>query len=89
MNALAERILYSKSGFTRVIERMEETGLVPSGISLKRVPPTTPLWGRREWRFVPVDARCALRPLGRGGVDAKSSSLVRFPFVSRSETGDV
>ena len=28
MNALAERILYSKSGFTRVIDRMEETGLV-------------------------------------------------------------
>ena len=28
MNALAERILYSKSGFTRVIDRMEEAGLV-------------------------------------------------------------
>jgi DNA-binding MarR family transcriptional regulator len=28
MNALADRILYSKSGFTRVVDRMEETGLV-------------------------------------------------------------
>ena len=28
MNALADRILYSKSGFTRVIDRMEEAGLV-------------------------------------------------------------
>ena len=28
MNELAERILYSKSGFTRVIDRMEEAGLV-------------------------------------------------------------
>ena len=28
MNALANRILYSKSGFTRVVDRMEEAGLV-------------------------------------------------------------
>jgi DNA-binding MarR family transcriptional regulator len=28
MNELAERILYSKSGFTRVVDRMEEVGLV-------------------------------------------------------------
>lgn len=28
MNTLASRILYSKSGFTRVIDRMEEAGLV-------------------------------------------------------------
>src|ERR1044072_1446464 len=28
MNALADRILYSKSGFTRVIDRMEEAELV-------------------------------------------------------------
>ena len=28
MNALAERILYSKSGLTRVVDRMEEAGLV-------------------------------------------------------------
>jgi len=28
MNALADRILYSKSGFTRVVDRMEEAGLV-------------------------------------------------------------
>ena len=28
MNELAERILYSKSGFTRVVDRMEEQGLV-------------------------------------------------------------
>lgn len=28
MNALAERILYSKSGFTRVVDRMEAAGLV-------------------------------------------------------------
>jgi DNA-binding MarR family transcriptional regulator len=28
MNMLAERILYSKSGFTRVVDRMEEAGLV-------------------------------------------------------------
>ena len=28
MNELAERILYSKSGFTRVVDRMEEMGLI-------------------------------------------------------------
>ena len=28
MNELAERILYSKSGFTRVVDRMEEIGLI-------------------------------------------------------------
>jgi DNA-binding MarR family transcriptional regulator len=28
MNSLADRILYSKSGFTRVVDRMEEAGLV-------------------------------------------------------------
>src|SRR6266581_783703 len=28
MRALADRILYSKSGFTRVVDRMEEAGLV-------------------------------------------------------------
>jgi DNA-binding MarR family transcriptional regulator len=28
MNELAERILYSKSGFTRVVDRMEQEGLV-------------------------------------------------------------
>src|SRR5436190_24395219 len=28
MNQLAERILYSKSGFTRVVDRLEEAGLV-------------------------------------------------------------
>jgi len=28
MNVLAERILYSKSGLTRVVDRMEEAGLV-------------------------------------------------------------
>jgi DNA-binding MarR family transcriptional regulator len=28
MNDLADRILYSKSGFTRVVDRMEEAGLV-------------------------------------------------------------
>jgi DNA-binding MarR family transcriptional regulator len=28
MNALAERILFSKSGFTRLVDRMEEAGLV-------------------------------------------------------------
>jgi DNA-binding MarR family transcriptional regulator len=28
MNELAERILYSKSGFTRVVDRMEEAKLV-------------------------------------------------------------
>ena len=28
MNELADRILYSKSGFTRVVDRMEEVGLI-------------------------------------------------------------
>jgi DNA-binding MarR family transcriptional regulator len=28
MNVLADRILYSKSGFTRVVDRMEEAGLI-------------------------------------------------------------
>jgi DNA-binding MarR family transcriptional regulator len=31
MNELAERILYSKSGFTRVVDRMEAEGLVRRG----------------------------------------------------------
>ena len=31
MNELADRILYSKSGFTRVVDRMEEAGLVRRG----------------------------------------------------------
>ena len=35
MNELAERILYSKSGFTRVVDRMEEAALV------RRVRPQT------------------------------------------------
>ena len=35
MNDLAERILYSKSGFTRVVDRLEEAGLV------RRVRPET------------------------------------------------
>src|SRR3954467_10152734 len=35
MNELAERILYSKSGFTRVVDRMEAAGLV------RRVRPDT------------------------------------------------
>src|SRR3982751_6569407 len=35
MNELAERILYSKSGFTRVVDRLEEAGLV------RRVRPDT------------------------------------------------
>ena len=35
MNELAERILYSKSGFTRVVDRMEAAGLV------RRVRPNT------------------------------------------------
>jgi DNA-binding MarR family transcriptional regulator len=35
MNELADRILYSKSGFTRVVDRMEEAGLI------RRVRPET------------------------------------------------
>jgi DNA-binding MarR family transcriptional regulator len=35
MNELAERILYSKSGFTRIVDRMEEAGFV------RRVHPET------------------------------------------------
>ena len=35
MNELAERILYSKSGFTRVVDRLEEAGFV------RRVRPDT------------------------------------------------
>ena len=35
MNELAEKILYSKSGFTRVVDRLEEAGLV------RRVRPET------------------------------------------------
>src|SRR5439155_25670003 len=31
MNELAERILYSKSGLTRVVDRLEETGFVRRG----------------------------------------------------------
>src|SRR3954451_6728621 len=46
MNALAERILYSKSGFTRVVDRMEEAGLV------RRV---RPQHDRRSILVVPTD----------------------------------
>src|SRR4051812_50116274 len=31
MNELAERILYSKSGLTRVVDRLEEAGPAPKG----------------------------------------------------------
>ena len=47
MNELAERILYSKSGFTRVVDRMEEAGLV------RRVRPTH---DRRSILIVVTDA---------------------------------
>jgi len=46
MKALAERILYSKSGLTRVIDRMEEAGLV------RRVRPEN---DRRSILVVPTD----------------------------------
>src|SRR5213076_3255628 len=46
MNELAERILYSKSGFTRVVDRMEEAGLV------RRVRPEH---DRRSILIVPTD----------------------------------
>ena len=46
MNELAERILYSKSGFTRVVDRMEEAGLV------QRVRPAN---DRRSIRVVLTD----------------------------------
>src|SRR3954451_8932925 len=47
MNDLAERILYSKSGFTRVVDRMEKEGLV------KRVRPEN---DRRSILVVLTDA---------------------------------
>jgi DNA-binding MarR family transcriptional regulator len=47
MTELAERILYSKSGFTRVVDRMEAAGLV------RRVRPET---DRRSVRVVLTDA---------------------------------
>jgi DNA-binding MarR family transcriptional regulator len=47
MNELAERILYSKSGFTRVVDRMEDGGLV------RRVRPEH---DRRSILVVPTDA---------------------------------
>ena len=47
MNELAERILYSKSGFTRVVDRLEEEGLV------RRVRPEN---DRRSILVVPTDA---------------------------------
>jgi DNA-binding MarR family transcriptional regulator len=46
MNELAERILYSKSGFTRVIDRMEEERLVRR---------TRPEHDRRTILVVPTD----------------------------------
>ena len=46
MNLLAERILHSKSGFTRVVDRMEEAGLV------RRVRPEH---DRRTILVVPTD----------------------------------
>jgi DNA-binding MarR family transcriptional regulator len=46
MNELAERILYSKSGFTRVVDRMEDAGLV------RRVRPEN---DRRSIRVVLTD----------------------------------
>ena len=47
MNELADRILYSKSGFTRVIDRMEEAGLVRRVRPPKR-PPLDPRRPHRE-----------------------------------------
>ena len=47
MNELAERILYSKSGFTRVVDRMEAAGLV------RRLRPEN---DRRSVRVVLTDA---------------------------------
>lgn len=47
MNELAERILYSKSGFTHVVDRMEEGGLV------RRV---RPAYDRRSILVVLTDA---------------------------------
>ncbi|MFL5907247.1 MAG: MarR family winged helix-turn-helix transcriptional regulator [Solirubrobacterales bacterium] len=46
MKALAERILYSKSGLTRVVDRMEEEGLV------RRVRPEN---DRRSILILPTD----------------------------------
>ena len=46
MNELAERVLYSKSGFTRVVDRVEEEGLVRR---------TRPEHDRRTILVVPTD----------------------------------
>jgi hypothetical protein len=48
MNALADRILYSKSGFTRVVDRLEE-----ERSSAAFAQSTT---GARSWSFSPKTA---------------------------------
>src|SRR5690349_14639567 len=50
MNLLADRILYSKSGFTRVVDRMAEAGLI------RRVRPES---DRRTILVVPTDTGMA------------------------------
>ena len=57
MNALADRILYSKSGFTRVVDRMEEAGLVRRA---------RPEHDRRSILVVPTDKGTELMKHARG-----------------------
>ena len=63
MNELAERILYSKSGFTRVVDRLEEEGLV------RRVRPEN---DRRSVLVVLTDA--GRKMLDQAHTDARSRS---------------
>ena len=67
MNELAERILYSKSGFTRVVDRMEEADLV------RRVRPEN---DRRSFLIVLTDAgrKTLERPAGTTGTGSRSTS---------------
>ena len=70
MNELAERILYSKSGFTRVVDRMEEAALV------RRVRPDN------DRRSILV----SLTDKGRDTMERARGYGTRLPRTSRAPT---
>ena len=75
MNELAERILYSKSGFTRVVDRLEAEGLV------RRVRPEN---DRRSIFVVLTDGGRAMLEQARSHTGTRSSST--SPATCRTPT---
>ena len=81
MNELADRILYSKSGFTRVVDRMDEARLV------RRARPET---DRRTILIVPTDTATELleraRRHHRDGIQRYFPNTSPAPTSKRSPT---